>query len=162
METIRIVIQAEPSPLVEDLEKRIRCAIEGLGDPGARVRLSRMAESVRSTRGIPVRIGRRVRILDPGEILHAASVDDHCLVTTRESEYLVRASLSRLESMLDPSRWIRVHRRHLVRVDQVEGWRVLERGALVIRLREPAAEVPVSRSRRVAVRALWCGAKDFG
>lgn len=162
METIHVVIQAKDTPVSRDLEKRIQEAIEGFARQGAEVRLSRVLGFERESRGIAVRVGRRVRILDPSAILHAQSEDDHCVVSTSEGELVVRTSLANLEAILDPGRWIRVHRRHLVRVDQVEGWRVLEGGGLVIRLRSPSRDVPVSRSRRCAVRHLWGGTLAAG
>jgi two-component system LytT family response regulator len=154
VETIQIVIQAEDSPLSQELEHRIRNAIVGFAGPNASVRLTRVAVPSPVAKGIAVRIGRRVRILDPREILHARSQDDHCVVATDEGSFVVRCSLSRLESFLEPGRWARVHRGHLVRVDRIDGWRILSGGAMVIRMRPQGDEVPVSRSRRSRVRAL--------
>ena len=154
VETIQVVIQAEDSPLSRELEHRIQKAIAGFSGPKASVRLTRVTAPSPVAKGIAVRIGRRVRMLDPREILHARSQDDHCVVATDEGSFVVRCSLSRLESFLEPGRWARVHRGHLVRVDRIDGWRILSGGAMVIRMRPPGGEVPVSRSRRSRVRAL--------
>jgi len=152
VETIRVVIQAEDSPLGRDLEHRIRQAVMGICAQAV-VRVSRSA-GPGPAKGIAVRVGRRVRILDPCEIVRVQSEDDHCLVFTSDAHHLVRASLTRLEALLDPGCWIRIHRRHLVRVDRLEGWRVLAGGAMVVRLLGQDGEIPVSRSRRGALRAL--------
>lgn len=152
MEAIRIVIEAEQSPLTDDLEKRIRYAIDGFGR-AVTVVLTGAREGVPSARQIPVRVGRRIRMLDPTEIVYARSEDDHCLVVTEAGEYVVRSSLSRLESMLPESRWLRVHRRHLVRIDRIEGWHVDSGGSMVLRLRAPWGDIPVSRSRKAGVRS---------
>jgi len=64
---------------------------------------------------------------------------------------LHRATLSQLEANLDPQRFLRVHRRAIVRADQIGTLSVVGDGSYLLRLR-CGAEVGVSESHVQAVR----------
>ena len=67
-------------------------------------------------------------------------------IHTGPQTYLLRESLSSLESRLDPARFLRVHRSAIVQIDRVRTVRATSRGDEVI-LRD-GARVPVGRRRR--------------
>lgn len=64
---------------------------------------------------------------------------------------LHRATLSQLEASLDPQRYLRVHRRAIVRADQIGALSVVGDGSYLLRLR-CGAEVAVSERHVQAVR----------
>jgi len=69
------------------------------------------------------------------------------------SSYVLHVSLNRLEARLDPTRFIRVHRTHLVNLDHVCAFERDVRGNLEAELND-GARIPVSRSRAQALRSL--------
>jgi DNA-binding LytR/AlgR family response regulator len=74
------------------------------------------------------------------------SSDKYTLALTREQEWIIRTALKELEEKLDPERFWRVHRNAIVRVDAIERVTRDDRGQVVIRLRELALSIAVSRS----------------
>ena len=66
---------------------------------------------------------------------------------------VLHLSLSRLEARLDPRRFARVHRAHLVNLDQVRAFRPDAGGNLEAELVD-GARVPVSRARAQELRKL--------
>ena len=66
---------------------------------------------------------------------------------------MLNLSLSRLEARLDPQRFVRVHRAHLVNLDHVRAFRRDSSGNLEAEL-VSGARVPVSRARAQELRSL--------
>ncbi len=64
----------------------------------------------------------------------------------------MHVALNRLEHRLDPARFSRVHRAHIVNLDHVAGFRA-SAGRMVAVLRD-GSSVPVSRSRARELRSL--------
>ncbi len=87
-------------------------------------------------------------LLQPAEIAWIEAEDDYALVHAAARRYRVRASLTALEAQLRPARFVRVHRKALVRLEEV---RELRTDHLVLR---DGTRVPVSRRQVAKVRAL--------
>jgi two-component system LytT family response regulator len=107
---------------------------------------------------IAVRLESGELLLDPGEIDWIEADGDHAAIHAGGRRFRVRESLAALEARLDPARFARVHRRAVVRLDEV---RELEHdaGAAAASLRlRGGAEVPVSRRRLARLRSLLRGA----
>lgn len=111
-----------------------------------------------SSASVAVRTETGALLLDAGEIDWIEAEDDHTGIHARGRRYLVRESLSALESRLDPGRFVRVHRSAIVRLDQVREWKRVgsEREAVVV-LRD-GTELAVSRRRLAEVKSLLRGA----
>lgn len=69
------------------------------------------------------------------------------------ARHLLHLPLNRLESRLDPARFLRIHRTHIVNLDHVRAFRRLGRGRLVAELTD-GTRLPVSRSRAQELRGL--------
>jgi two-component system, LytTR family, response regulator len=67
--------------------------------------------------------------------------------------HVLSLPLSRLEERLDPTRFVRVHRAHIVNLDHVRSFRPDARGNLRAEMTD-GSHVPVSRSRAQALRSL--------
>lgn len=108
--------------------------------------------SRRSTGRIAVRSGSGDLLLDPEEIDWAEADDDAVWVHARGRRYRAAGPLSALAARLDPARFIRVHRKALVRLESVrrlDGEAGATGGRLTLL---DGTELPVSRRRLVAVR----------
>jgi len=103
---------------------------------------------------IAARAERADLLLEPDEIDWIEADGDHLRIHARGRRQRVRGSLAALEARLDPQRFVRVHRRAIVRVDAVRelvGAAGLTRASVTLR---DGTELPVSRRRLARVRAL--------
>ncbi|MFA9459934.1 LytTR family DNA-binding domain-containing protein [Thiohalorhabdus sp. Cl-TMA] len=100
---------------------------------------------------IPVYRHSRLILLDLGEVLRLESDGHYTSIHTMDGHYLCNLSLSDLEARLDPQRFLRVHRRHMVNIDHArEFWKEGNRARLYLDgYRDP---VPVSRSKERELR----------
>lgn len=87
-------------------------------------------------------------IFDPAEIAWIEADDYYAAVHAGGKRHLVRESLASLERRLDPSRFVRVHRRAIVNLAQVRGLQSGEDGGVLLR---DGTVVPLSRRRREQV-----------
>ena len=139
--------------------ERARSAIEhGLPSVVARAREAREAMSGERplTRVFVRERGRMVGVaLDAVERLEAC--DDYVALHSGGRQYLLHARLQDLESRLDPARFVRIHRSHVVNLDFVaaiephEGSRVVavfKSGARVASSRAGSAKLKAQTSRR--------------
>lgn len=78
---------------------------------------------------------------------------DYVTAHAGNARHLLHLSLGRLEARLDPRRFVRVHRAHIVNLDQVRAFRRDARGNLEAELLD-GARVPVSRARAQEIRSL--------
>ena len=131
--------------------ERVRAAF---GEPVAAT--DRLAEAL--ARGpmsrLFIRSGRAVLPLGVERILRIEASGDYAAVFAGGDPHLVHVSLDRLEERLDPSRFVRTHRAHLVNLEHVLSFTRRTDGHLEVRLRDGAV-VPVARSRAQALRSLF-------
>ena len=69
------------------------------------------------------------------------------------AKHLLHLSLSRLEERLDAKRFVRVHRAHVVNLEQVREFKPDTRGNLEAVMAD-GSRVPVSRARARDIRSL--------
>jgi len=78
---------------------------------------------------------------------------DYVIVRAGTTRHVLHLSLSHLASRLDPKRFVRVHRTHIVNLDHVRAFKRDAGGNLEAELID-GARVPVSRARAQDLRAL--------
>jgi len=93
------------------------------------------------------RVRDRDVIIPASQIDYIAADDVYATVHARGTAYTIRSSLDALGRILDPARFVRVHRSYIVQFDRVAAVRQLPGGhrALVL---TTGASLPVSRRRR--------------
>jgi two-component system LytT family response regulator len=150
-------------------------AVDYLLKPFGAVRLAAALERVRSAIGEPAPAGVLERLsgtlaggpitrlfvrtgsaLIPLAVTSVSRFDaqgDHVFAYAEGKRHVLSLPLTRLEERLDPTRFVRVHRAHIVNLDHVRSFRPDERGNLRAELTDGAL-VPVSRSRAQALRKL--------
>lgn len=106
-----------------------------------------------------VRQGRAIVPLAVEAIAWFEAVGDYVAVhaaspaTSTASAPLLHLSLQRLEARLDPRRFQRIHRTHIVNLDQVAAFRRQDGGGLVAELRD-GTKLAVSRAKAQELRGL--------
>jgi two-component system LytT family response regulator len=93
---------------------------------------------------VVVRDGARVHFIPVEKLLAARSQDDYVELSSEGRTFLKSQTLANLASGLDPRRFVRVHRSHLVRVDAIARLEAYAKGSYVAILSD-GSRVPVSR-----------------
>jgi two-component system LytT family response regulator len=132
--------------------ERVRSAV---GEPAAAGVLERLSATFASgpiTR-LFVRTGGSLIPLPVASVSRFDAEGDHVFAYTGNTRHVLNLTLSRLEERLDPARFVRVHRAHIVNLDHVRSFRPDARGNLGAELSD-GTRVPVSRSKAQALRKL--------
>lgn len=150
-------------------------AVDYLLKPFGPARLSAAMERIRSAIGEPAGIGAVERLtgalaggpisrlfvrtgaslvpLPVADVWWFAADGDYVIAHTEHTRHALLLSLSRLDARLDPQRFVRVHRAHIVNLDHVRAFERDARGHLEAELAD-GRRVPVSRRRAQELRSL--------
>jgi len=101
---------------------------------------------------VVVREWNRVRLVRPEEIAWIEADDNYVVVHVGERTYKGRGRISDLETQLDPSCFVRVHRSAIVRVASIREVQPLTKGDLALVLHDGKV-LRVARGRRAALEA---------
>jgi two-component system LytT family response regulator len=125
-------------------------------EPEWRKVIDELAAIIRGDQGqkylqrIPSRVGGSTQIIDVASITHFYAEDKLTYAMTIGSgkRYVIDESITELERVLDPRRFVRIHRGVLLNldyIDQIDGWFA---GRLIVRLKdEQRTEFVVARDR---------------
>jgi DNA-binding LytR/AlgR family response regulator len=97
-------------------------------------------------RWIQAQVGSSLRMVSTREILFFQSDEKYTRVQTATAEFLIRKTLKELLDELDPDEFWRIHRSTLVRVDAIAEVGRDMRGRQMLRLKNYAGELEVSRN----------------
>jgi two-component system LytT family response regulator len=109
-------------------------------------------ESGRLTR-VFVRERNRILVVPTMDIERLEARGDYVALHVGGKRHLVQVTIADMERMLDPARFVRVHRSHIVNLDYVLAFNTDPKGALEVELRG-GTRLSVSRSRAQALRNL--------
>lgn len=87
------------------------------------------------------------------DVQRVEGADDYAQLVTGEGRHLVFIRLAELEARLDPARFLRVHRQHIVNLDYVTALEEYDERRMLVRLRDGSAVV-ASREGTRRLRAL--------
>jgi len=132
--------------------QRIRGAIGEPAGVGAIERLNGALASGPISR-LFVRIGGNLVPLKVTDVAMFEADGDYVIAHTDSKHHVLNLTLSRLEERLDPDRFVRVHRAHIVNLDHVRAFKRDARGNLEAEL-AGGRRVPVSRARAQELRSL--------
>ncbi len=140
-----------PERLAKALE-RVRAA---LGEPSAAPALDRLREALSSrpmTR-LFVRLGPNVIPIAIDSVTWFEASGDYVTAHVGRRRYMMHLSLARLEARLDKTKFLRIHRTHIVNIDNVKAFRKHGKGQLLAELADGTSLV-VSRDRAKEIRSL--------
>lgn len=139
-----------PTRLATAME-RVRSAI---GEPAADV-LERLSGAL--TGGpisrLFVRVGGALIPIAVDAVSRFEAAGDYVTAHVESRRHVLHLSLNRLEARLDPNRFVRIHRAHIVNLDHVRVFKRDARGNLEAELND-GTRIPVSRTRAQALRSL--------
>jgi two-component system LytT family response regulator len=140
-----------PSRLAAAME-RVRSA---LGEPASVDPVERLSGALAGgpISRLFVRVGGTLVALPVERVSWFEADGDYVIAHEGSARHVLHLSLSRLEARLDPRRFARVHRAHLVNLDRVRAFRRDAGGNMEAELLD-GARVPVSRARAQELRGL--------
>jgi two-component system LytT family response regulator len=131
--------------------ERVRAA---LGEPVAHPALERIGAAFGQgpISRLFVRSGATLVPLAVHGVSWFAADGDYVVAHAERARHLLHLSLTRLESRLDPARFLRIHRTHIVNLDHVKAFRRGPRGQLVAEMAD-GTRLAVSRARAQELRS---------
>jgi two-component system LytT family response regulator len=132
--------------------ERVRAA---LGEPQPLGALDRLREALGQgpMSRLFVRRGATIVPVAVATVAWFEALGDYVVAHAGADRHTLHLSLARLEARLDPERFLRIHRTHLVNLDHVKAFRRERDGRLVADLAD-GTRLPVSRSRAQELRHL--------
>jgi two-component system LytT family response regulator len=101
---------------------------------------------------IPVRDGTRVFIIPVSKLDYAEAQDDYVALASEGKKHLKQQTISSLETALDPSRFLRIHRSYIVNLERVARVEPYAKDSHVAVLSN-GTQLPVSKSGYTRLRA---------
>lgn len=138
--------------------ERLRTALErvraALGEPKALPAFDRLGEALGQgpMSRLFVRTGGAIIPVAVSSVSWFEARGDYVAAHVGPVRHLIHLSLNRLETRLDPERFKRIHRTHIVNLDQVKAFRSESRGRLAAELGD-GTRLSVSRARAQELRA---------
>ncbi len=139
--------------------ERLRLALDrvqaALGEPNAEPSLDRLREALRQgpmTR-LFVRSGAAVIPIAVTSVTWFEARGDYVAAHVGSTRHLLHLAMNRLEERLDPERFVRIHRAHIVNLDYVVAFRRIGKARLEAELRD-GTRLPVSRTKSHDLRDL--------
>jgi two-component system, LytTR family, response regulator len=102
---------------------------------------------------IVVRDGSRVHVIPVEKLVAAEAQDDYVGLRSEGKTFLKAQTLASLAASLDPTRFVRVHRSHLIRLDCLERLEAYAKGSHLAILSD-GSRVPVSRDGHARLKSL--------
>jgi two-component system, LytTR family, response regulator len=124
----------------ERLRARTGPAIE---DPAALVRDAR--PKVGASERVLIRDGANVHVLPVDAIDYVEAQDDYVAFTSAGKQYLKDQTLAAVESTLDASRFVRIHRSYILNIDRLAKVELYAKDSRIAILRD-GTRLPVSRA----------------
>jgi two-component system, LytTR family, response regulator len=126
-----------------------------LGEPAGSGALDRISEvfGTGPMRRLFVRIGGAIVPVPVVSIQWFEADGDYVVAHTDRGRHVLTVSLNRLEARLDSSRFVRIHRTHIVNLDAVSAFRRHGKGGMTAELRG-GVQLAVSRAKAQELRKL--------
>ena len=100
-----------------------------------------------------VKLDARVFAIAADQVDWIESAANYVRLHVGANNYLLRGTMTAVESSLDPRQFMRVHRNAIVNLSRVQEYKMPTRGSMHVMLRN-GARVPLSRGYQPAVRKL--------
>jgi two-component system LytT family response regulator len=102
---------------------------------------------------LAIEADEKIILVRAGDIEWLQSSGNQIRIHVGKTSYLIRQSLTRLQALLDPGRFVRVHRNAIVNLDHVEEFHLPAIGNMFVKLRSGFC-LPLRKSSRPLLRRL--------
>jgi two-component system LytT family response regulator len=111
------------------------------------------AEQRRFAQRLAVEAGEKIVLLRTEDIEWLQASGNYIRIHLGEMVYLLRQSLKNLQALLDPGRFLRVHRNVIVNLDHVEEFYLPAQGNMFVRLKNGLC-LPLRKANRALLRKI--------
>ncbi len=119
---------------------------KGSGIPEVRKLVESIHEKAQPIDRIVVKSGAKIHILPVETIEHLEAQDDYVMIYSPEGRFMKKETLSYLEQVLPAERFIRIHRSHIVNINQIQRMEQYSKESYMLILKN-GNQVNVSKSR---------------
>ena len=88
----------------------------------------------------------RMMLLNVNDVVHFNAEGHYTSVSTEAQSYLCNLALSDLETRLDATKFVRVHRSHMINVQYATAFEKVDEQCMIIMNTRDEIRIPVSRS----------------
>ncbi len=85
---------------------------------------------------IVVKDRNKIHIIPVDQIRYIEAMDDYVMIYTREGRFIKQQTMKRLENTLNPSDFIRIHRSHIVRIEEINEIQQYEKESYIVILHD--------------------------
>ncbi|HTO95188.1 MAG TPA: LytTR family DNA-binding domain-containing protein [Bacteroidota bacterium] len=129
--------------------ERFDAAMQRAGESGPGEAIDRLVQDARRE-GAPlerilVRDGTHVHVIPVGQIEHIDAQDDYVMIHAAGKKYIKLETLAELEGTLDPKRFVRIHRSHILNIEKLARLETYAKESRLAVL-TGGTKLPVSRS----------------
>lgn len=100
---------------------------------------------------LAVEVGEKIVLVRVEDILWFQSSRNHIRLHFGHTSHLIRQSIKRLQTLLDPNRFLRVHRNAIVNLDHVEEFHLPPKGNMFVKMNN-GVTLPLRRGSRAILR----------
>ncbi len=100
-----------------------------------------------------IKDGADIHLVKTADIIWVDAAGDYMCIHAAGKTHIMRITMKQLEAMLDPQRFLRIHRSTIINADRVAGAQTLGNGEYMLSL-EGGAQLKVSRGYRKRVKEL--------
>jgi two-component system LytT family response regulator len=104
-------------------------------------------------RRMAVEENEKIVLLKVDDIRWMQSSGNHIRLHVAKTSYLIRQSMTNLQELLDPSRFLRIHRNAIVNLDHVEEFHLPPNGNMFVKLNDGPC-LPLRKASRALLRKL--------
>lgn len=94
---------------------------------------------------IVIKLGNKIKVISIYDITHMTADDDYVKIYTAEGEFLKNQTLAFFEKNLNSNLFVRVHRSHIVKIDQITKIEAYEKDSHLLILKS-GQKIPVSKT----------------
>ena len=98
--------------------------------------LSEVSKETRYLRRIMVKKGSRFFFINANEVIYISAYEKYINVHTNEATHLIRDTMNRMESRLDPKNFARIHRSYIVNMDSIKEMQPWSHGDYIVVLKD--------------------------
>ena len=85
---------------------------------------------------VVVKDRHKIHVIPADEIRYIDSMDDYVMIYTKDSRHMKQKTMKYFESALNPKDYVRIHRSHIVRVDEINEIQQYEKESYVVILHD--------------------------
>jgi two-component system LytT family response regulator len=100
-----------------------------------------------------VRDGPHVQVLPVATLDYIEAQDDYIALHAGGRSYLKQQTIAAIEALLDPSRFVRIHRCYVLNVDRLSRIELMAKDSRVAILRD-GTQLPLSRAGHARLRSM--------